>query len=1343
MRILAVRGKNLASLAGHFEVDFTKQPLDHAGLIAITGPTGAGKTTLLDAMCLALFDRTPRFANRGGVVIGGGAGDPAGGLRATDVRGILRHGAIEGWAEVDFLGVDERRWRARWEVRRARGRAEGRIQHQQMKLLDPVDGRALSADRKGDTLAAIEARLGLDFDQFRRSVLLAQGEFAAFLEASGGERAELLERMTGTWLYRELGRGAFERAKQAERELELATHERAQLQILPEARRVELDAAAIAKREDRRVLELGRAEAEAGLRWHRRAEELGAALDQARASLAELEPRRIELEHEERLLARVERVAAVRERLVTRDRGVRELGEREADLAFVNGELPLIEAQLRESQAKLAGQDQQLEQARERRRRLGPDIDRARELDTRTASAVVERERLDAKLKGARAALAASDAQLGQLEVGIREAAARLAEGREWLAEHAGLAPLAEHWPHYRSQLSQQLRWIESRAELRRRVAELGPRSESSERGLAEARRAFEEGRKQRQLALNRLRRVERDLDERPALAQLRHRQAAIDDCRERLVALRIVHERRERAVATQVELDAEQREQKLERDHRSAERRRVEADLQQTEHEFGEAQRGLRALEAARDLAEHRADLRAGEACPVCGATEHPAADELAPVDAVVAGQRERVEALLRRRDELQREQGEHLGREQLAGQRLVAIDRRRGELARELDELQDAWAEGLAAGPVLPSDPDPEGDEAGGEGEGEGEGEGGPDAAEPDEQLSLLGTSTSRGPGRGPVVPARLDSPELGTALWSVQDQLDLRAGELRRARAEVETLLEDQRDRQAQREEADRLHEERRERLEASERERDQIARELEEARTRGAELEVELDARWLELDDVGPAALAALRPGAEPQPSHPGAEGPSGAGRAGRRPEPGDAKDSEVGAASDFRAQLTDRGQELLAEFDAGVQRFLAMRQTCERSAEGVRALETRRAELSSQRQARVEASALVEAERAELDAALERLRAERAQLLEGASVAELVRELETNIELASRAREASKDGLAKVERELQAQRTRAHTLAEQVAALRSRSEEAQRALDSALVDAEVDQAALDELLAREELWSEGWIGRTRRAVDEARAELARRRAVVGERERVVAEHEDSGRPELTREHAQRRRTELDARDEVLRRELFELEHELRRDSEDRAQAELLAPRLRAREHAARVWGRLRDAIGSASGDKFQKFAQSLTLELLLAQANAQLRDLKPRYALARVPNHDLELQLVDHDLGDEVRSIRGLSGGEKFLVSLALALALASLSAEDCRIDSLFIDEGFGTLDAHSLDVAVSTLDTLQAEGRQIGVISHVPGLAERVGVEVRVEPVSSGRSRVRVVGPRS
>ncbi|PRQ03958.1 AAA family ATPase [Enhygromyxa salina] len=1312
MRILAVRGKNLASMAGHFEVDFSAPPLQHAGLIAITGPTGAGKTTLLDAMCLALFDRTPRFANRGGVVITNPGEDPGAGVRATDVRGILRHGATEGWAEVEFLGIDERRWRARWELRRARGRADGRLQHQQMQLIDAVDGRVIAADRKGDTLAAIEARLGLDFDQFRRSVLLAQGEFAAFLEASGGERAELLERMTGTWLYRELGQGAFERAKQAERELELVAREREQLRILPEPRRRELEADAEATGTKRRALEQERIAADAALRWYQQTDQLAQALTAARANLAELDQGQAELAQTEALLGRVERVAAVRERLLTRERRAGELEACERDLAFVTGELPLIVTQLAELGAALEDHEQQLARARERRRRLmgeGGEVDRARQLDTKISTAETDRPRVAAKLELARKARAASEAQLEHIDSGIAQAEARLAGARGWLDQHRALAPLAEHWPHYRSLLQQQLRWIDARAGVAQRVAELGPRRDRCERERAEAKRELEGARKLRTQARSRLHKVERDLDAHPPLAELRHRQAVLDRCRERFSVLRVVHEEFQRLASAQAELGLERAEQALERDHRAAERRRVEAALAQTEQGFVEAQRGLRQLEAVRDLIQHRAELRPGEACPLCGAHEHPAADEHGPVDAVVAEQRARVQALMRERDELQREQGEQLGREQIAAARLAALARRASELARDHAALQDAWGEGLAAGPLLPDT------ELGAAAVDEDLSE---LAAAHDQQLSLLAVPRSEA-GGGLALPERLDVPELGAALWSIGEELEQRTRALASQRADVEDLLDRQRDRQARREEAERAHEDRRARVDASEREHDAMTRELDEAHARGRQLDAELDASWAELEDVGPAALAAL----EVDVNVDGA---------------GDGPGDSIG----FRARLHSAGPELLARLDAGAQAFSAQRQACEQAVEGQRALETRRAELSSQRQARAEACDALELELRELDELLAQLRDERATLLEGRPAAEVVRELEASVELASQDREASKDARARVERELQAQRTRAHTLTEQVVALRARSVEAQTSVDAALAEAGVDPEALEQLLARDELWSEGWAARTRRVIDQARAELERRRAVVGERERVVAAHAEQGPPPLARDRAQLRRTQLEAQDEQLRRQLFEVEHQLRRDREDRSLADQLAPRLRELEHTARVWGRLRDAIGSATGDKFQKFAQSLTLELLLTQANAQLRELKPRYALGRVPNHDLELQLVDHDLGDEVRSIRGLSGGEKFLVSLALALALASLSADDCRIDSLFIDEGFGTLDAHSLDVAVSTLDALQAEGRQIGVISHVPGLAERIGVEIRVEPVASGRSRVRVVGPR-
>mgnify|MGYP003381273904 CR=1 FL=1 len=106
--------------------------------------------------------------------------------------------------------------------------------------------------------------------------------------------------------------------------------------------------------------------------------------------------------------------------------------------------------------------------------------------------------------------------------------------------------------------------------------------------------------------------------------------------------------------------------------------------------------------------------------------------------------------------------------------------------------------------------------------------------------------------------------------------------------------------------------------------------------------------------------------------------------------------------------------------------------------------------------------------------------------------------------------------------------------------------------------------------------------------------------------------------------------------------------------------------------------------------------------------------------------------------VDRDLGDDVRAVQSLSGGEAFLVSLALALALSSLSAHDVRVRTLLIDEGFGTLDPDALDIALAVLDALQASGRQVGIISHVAGLAERIGARVAVRPIGGGKSVVQV-----
>ena len=173
-------------------------------------------------------------------------------------------------------------------------------------------------------------------------------------------------------------------------------------------------------------------------------------------------------------------------------------------------------------------------------------------------------------------------------------------------------------------------------------------------------------------------------------------------------------------------------------------------------------------------------------------------------------------------------------------------------------------------------------------------------------------------------------------------------------------------------------------------------------------------------------------------------------------------------------------------------------------------------------------------------------------------------------------------------------------------------------------------------------------------------------------------------------------------------------------------------------LTQQEAVHRRWAQLSELIGSSDGKKFRNYAQQFTLDVLLGYANSHLHDLSHRYQLQRVDD-TLALMVVDQDMADDLRSVHSLSGGEGFLVSLALALGLASLSSNRVRVESLFIDEGFGSLDADTLRVAMDALDGLQAMGRKVGVISHVQEMTERIGVKVLVERMAAGRSRVVVV----
>ncbi|MFW8600637.1 AAA family ATPase [Desulfobacterota bacterium M19] len=200
--------------------------------------------------------------------------------------------------------------------------------------------------------------------------------------------------------------------------------------------------------------------------------------------------------------------------------------------------------------------------------------------------------------------------------------------------------------------------------------------------------------------------------------------------------------------------------------------------------------------------------------------------------------------------------------------------------------------------------------------------------------------------------------------------------------------------------------------------------------------------------------------------------------------------------------------------------------------------------------------------------------------------------------------------------------------------------------------------------------------------------------------------------------------------------LLRAEIAEVRHRLTENAAAKERIKKKQSVIEIQKKECRRWEKLHALIGSADGKKYRNFAQGLTFEIMVLQANRQLEKMTDRYLLIRDNKQPLELNVIDNYQAGEIRSIKNLSGGESFIVSLTLALGLSKMASRKVRVDSLFLDEGFGTLDEEALDAALEALGGLQQDGKLIGVISHVPALKERIRAQINILPVSGGRSIV-------
>jgi len=232
MKLCKVAFENINSLAGRWSIDFEAQPFED-GLFLITGDTGSGKTSILDAISLALYGRTVRedvSKNR---------------------NEVMTRGRGTAWSEAEFV-CDEGRFRARWEQARARGKAGATLQGVKIFLFDVASGKDISEHRASDTQKMIAEKIGLSFDQFQRTMMLAQGKFDQFLSAKESERSEILEQATGTEIYSMVGERIFQYKREADETVKVLETQLGESVTMDESARATLEGDFLAKQEQQK-----------------------------------------------------------------------------------------------------------------------------------------------------------------------------------------------------------------------------------------------------------------------------------------------------------------------------------------------------------------------------------------------------------------------------------------------------------------------------------------------------------------------------------------------------------------------------------------------------------------------------------------------------------------------------------------------------------------------------------------------------------------------------------------------------------------------------------------------------------------------------------------------------------------------------------------------------------------------------------------------------------------------------------------------------------------------------------------------------------------------------------
>lgn len=1123
MKILSIRLKNINALKGEWKIDFTQEPFNGSSLFAITGPTGAGKTTLLDAICLALYSRTPRMSS----------------ISKNSNELMTRH-TSDCLVEIEFA-VKDQGYRAFWSQRRARDKADGALQDAKTELAY-IDGRIIT-DKLSEKPKEVERLTGLDFQRFTQSMMLAQGGFAAFLEANANDRAGLLEQLTGTEIYGAISQQVYETQKEQRHTLQNFCSRAEGLQLLSAEALSETQSQFAEAERQAVVLKAQQDQLQEQQQWR-------SSLDQAQAN---------QLKAQQQL-----------------DNAHSKQRAHHADLQRLAEHAPaaLLQADYKALQAAMLNVQHSQQSLSAAQEKQNANLQQVQQLSWQRYQYAQHRvNSINAQLQAA------------------QEQEQQLLSAREKTPQHGQLEHYLSRWEKQFEDLAKQQQAIVQdqtkqrslAAAIEKITADL-TRQQSLYGQQEETLRPLHKAWQEQQQALERML-AQHSMGDWQAQLNTLHGQHSIylslaQGYKNVQVKQQVIGERAKRCAELIEQITAQEQQ-----------RETLRAQYLILKDQVKDKEQLLKQEQHIAGLESYRVQLQADQACPLCGSLEHPAisayqALNVSQTEQALAGKRTELETLV--------EQGQAC-KEGLA------------KLSSEHDFLlKQQIADEQALQQVL---------------------------TEQASHLAVLG------------LPASLSEDDFNPAMTAFKQQL-------KECQQRLSLITAAQ------------------ERLTMSEQQYRDAEQLLRDIQLHISALQNNLAQHSQQEGDVS-QRISLQHTDVQQQ-----------------------------------QQQLSKQLQAMNYKLPENPQQWLQdRRQEAQRWKHGQAQLD--------------DLKLRVQALHSELRSA-EHLQQAAQTHWQGLAV-EAGQPCPAVADLAH--------ALAQNQQQLQQSESQFAQLQGQVLSLTERLNEAQgrclalqtewqmRLAQSPFAD---EQAFLRALLADEHA------EQLHALKQELDTQLHTAQTLLTAATEQIEQLSKQAKTEYSSAELAEQRRAIDQQLSELNRKLGTLEHTLTTDSHNRETQQSVLHSIEQQKVLYDQWQQLNGLIGSADGSKYRKFVQGLTLDHLVSLANRQLVLLHNRYQLIRREQGELEIEIIDTWQGDIQRDTRTLSGGESFLVSLALALALSELVSQKTRIDSLFLDEGFGTLDSETLEMALNALDNLNAEGKTIGIISHVEALKERIPVQIKV-----------------